>query len=46
MDSWGGEIELAILSEHFQIGIDSVDVKTKHVFSYGPPPTLDALALD
>jgi hypothetical protein len=37
-NSWGGEIELAILSEHFQVGIDSVDVKTKHVFSYGLPP--------
>lgn len=33
--SWGGEIELAILSEHFEIGIDCVDVKTQHVFSYG-----------
>jgi hypothetical protein len=33
--SWGGEIELAILSDHFQVGIDSVDVKTGHVFSYG-----------
>jgi len=29
---------LAILSEHFQIGIDCVDVKTKHVFSYGRFP--------
>ena len=33
--SWGGEIELAILSDHFQVGIDCVDVKTGHVFSYG-----------
>lgn len=33
--SWGGEIELAILSEYFQVGIDCVDVKTGHVFSYG-----------
>ena len=36
--SWGGEIELAILSEHFRTGIDCVDVKTGHVFSYGISP--------
>jgi len=38
-NSWGGEIELAILSEHFAVGIDSVDVKTGHVFSYGKHPS-------
>jgi ubiquitin thioesterase OTU1 len=34
-NSWGGEIELAVLSEYFKIGIDCVDVKTQHVYSYG-----------
>jgi ubiquitin thioesterase OTU1 len=38
INSWGGEIELAILSEHFHVGIDCVDVKTGHVFSYGITP--------
>jgi ubiquitin thioesterase OTU1 len=33
--SWGGEIELAILSEYFQVGIGCVDVKTGHVYNYG-----------
>ena len=33
--SWGGEIELAVLSDHFATGIDCIDVKTGHVFSYG-----------
>jgi len=35
MSSWGGEIELAILSEYFQVGIGCVDVKTGHVYNYG-----------
>lgn len=34
-NSWGGEIELAILSDHFATGIDCIDVKTGHIFSYG-----------
>jgi len=33
--SWGGEIELAVLSEYFQVGIGCVDVKTGHVYNYG-----------
>ena len=38
MSSWGGEIELAILSEYFQVGIGCVDVKTGHVYNYGTAP--------
>lgn len=30
---------MAILSEHFGIGIDCVDVKTNHIFSYGKNPS-------
>lgn len=33
--SWGGEIELAVLSEYFEVGIGCVDVKTGHVYNYG-----------
>lgn len=38
-DAWGGGIELAILSEHFDIEICSVDVQSLHVhkFNEGKP---------
>lgn len=34
-DTWGGAIELDILSEVFQIEISSVDVKTGRVYTHG-----------
>ncbi|KAI1760905.1 OTU-domain-containing protein [Hypoxylon sp. FL1150] len=34
-DTWGGEIELAILSEIFSIEIDVIDVKTNTVYRIG-----------
>lgn len=34
-DTWGGEIELAILSDHFKVAIRNIDCKTGHVYSYG-----------
>ncbi|KAJ5772061.1 hypothetical protein N7520_002590 [Penicillium odoratum] len=33
-DSWGGAIELKILSEYFNIEICSIDVKTLHIFQF------------
>lgn len=36
--SWGGYIELSILSSHFGVEICSVDVKTGRVDSYNPQP--------
>ena len=33
-DSWGGAIELKILSEYFNIEICSIDVQTLHVFQF------------
>ncbi|KAJ5930737.1 hypothetical protein N7466_006230 [Penicillium verhagenii] len=33
-DSWGGAIELKILSEYFNIEICSIDVKTLHMFQF------------
>lgn len=38
-DSWGGGIELSILSKHFDIEICSIDVQTLRVdrFNEGPP---------
>lgn len=38
-DSWGGAIELSILSKHFDIEICSIDVQTLRVdrFNEGPP---------
>ncbi|KAF4539488.1 Ovarian tumor otubain [Lasiodiplodia theobromae] len=33
-DSWGGEIELNILSQHFGIEICSIDVQSLHVYRY------------
>jgi ubiquitin thioesterase OTU1 len=33
--SWGGEIELTILCDHFETGIDCIDVKTGHIYQYG-----------
>ncbi|KAK6953178.1 hypothetical protein Daesc_005478 [Daldinia eschscholtzii] len=34
-DTWGGEIELAIISEEFQLEIDVIDVKTGTVYRVG-----------
>ncbi|EPY53342.1 ubiquitin-specific protease [Schizosaccharomyces cryophilus OY26] len=36
--SWGGYIELSVLSAHFNIEICSVDVQTGRVDSYNPQP--------
>ncbi|EKV16747.1 OTU-like cysteine protease, putative [Penicillium digitatum] len=33
-DSWGGAIELKILSEYFNIEICSIDVQTLHIFQF------------
>ena len=33
-NAWGGEIETRIISEAFNIGVDSIDVETQHVYSY------------
>lgn len=34
-DTWGGEIELNILSDHFKVGIKNIDCQTGHIYSYG-----------
>lgn len=34
-DTWGGEIEMKILSDHFGVQIASIDCKTGHVYRYG-----------
>ncbi|CAO3611803.1 unnamed protein product [Mucor hiemalis] len=34
-NSWGGAIELAILSSHFKIEIDSIDVQTGRIDKFG-----------
>eukprot|EP00474_Spongospora_subterranea_P009357 CRZ09815.1 hypothetical protein [Spongospora subterranea] len=33
-DSWGGEIELAILSEYYQIQLKVIDIRTQQILSY------------
>ncbi|KAA6389741.1 MAG: hypothetical protein EZS28_014733 [Streblomastix strix] len=33
--SWGGEPELAILSKHFNVEIDSIDVKSLTIYKFG-----------
>ncbi|EKG16423.1 Ovarian tumor otubain [Macrophomina phaseolina MS6] len=33
-ESWGGDIELGILSQHFDIEICSIDVQSLHVYRY------------
>lgn len=34
-DTWGGEIEMKILSDHFQVQIASIDCKSGHIYRYG-----------
>lgn len=34
-DTWGGEIELTILSEHFKVAIKNIDCQTGHIYNYG-----------
>lgn len=34
-NSWGGAIELAILSSYFQVEIDSIDVQTGRIDKFG-----------
>lgn len=34
-DTWGGEIEIQILSNHFNVQIVNIDCKTGHIYRYG-----------
>lgn len=34
-DTWGGEIEMKILSDYFTVQIASIDCKTGHIYRYG-----------
>lgn len=38
---WGGAIELAILSEHFRVEVDSIDIGTGRVDRYGESSAYD-----
>ncbi|KAI0721108.1 OTU-domain-containing protein [Cerioporus squamosus] len=40
--AWGGAIELAILAQHYNTEIDSVDVETGRIDRFTPPPEADS----
>jgi hypothetical protein len=41
-ETWGGEIELFVLSGHFRIEIVAIEIRSLHCYCYGEPPTTHA----